>query len=82
MLVGDQLQSLASGVRIARDVPARIRRNQARSLVYNLIAMASAAAGWVNPLVAAVLMPLSSAVVIASAARVERVVEDAPRRSS
>jgi Cu2+-exporting ATPase len=48
-----------------------IRLNQARSIGYNIIAVGAAAAGYVNPLVAAILMPLSSAIVIWGASRVE-----------
>lgn len=41
-----------------------IRRNIAFSLIYNVLGVALAMAGWVNPLVAALLMPVSSFVVI------------------
>jgi len=44
------------------------------SIGYNVVAVGAAAAGRVNPLVAAVLMPLSSAVVLWCAARVEALV--------
>ncbi len=52
-----------------------IRLNQARSIAYNVLAVGAAAAGFVNPLVAAVLMPLSSAMVIWGASRVETAVQ-------
>jgi cation transport ATPase len=42
-----------------------------RSIGYNAVAVGAAAAGFVNPLVAAILMPLSSALVIWGASRVE-----------
>ena len=51
-----------------------IRSNQRRSLAYNALAVSAAAAGFINPLVAALLMPLSSGVVIWGALRVERLV--------
>jgi len=38
----------------------------------SFFAVFAAVAGWIDPLVAAVLMPLSSGLVIASAATVER----------
>jgi cation transport ATPase len=38
-------------------------------------AVGAAAAGWVNPLVAAVLMPFSSALVVWGASRVEAAVQ-------
>lgn len=41
-----------------------IHLNFAASLSYNVVAVALAASGWINPLVAAVLMPLSSLTVV------------------
>lgn len=41
-----------------------IYRNFAASLSYNVVAVGLAATGWINPLVAAVLMPLSSLTVV------------------
>ncbi|MGC4067991.1 MAG: heavy metal translocating P-type ATPase [Polyangiaceae bacterium] len=46
-----------------------IRRGLAFSLLYNLIGTALAMMGWLNPLVAAVLMPLSSLTVVTNAFR-------------
>jgi Cu2+-exporting ATPase len=63
---------LAGAIRAARAARRVIRVNQLRSIAYNVAAVALAAAGWINPLVAAVLMPLSSGLVIAGAAGVER----------
>lgn len=48
-----------------------------RSIVYNVSAVTAAAVGLVNPLVAAVLVPLSSAVVVWGACRVEPAVRRA-----
>ncbi len=53
-----------------------IRSNQRRSLAYNALAVSAAAAGFINPLVAALLMPLSSGVVIWGALRVEHLVRE------
>jgi cation transport ATPase len=56
-------------------VAGRVARfNHVQSLLYNLVSVAAAAAGMVTPLVAAVLMPISSAVVIWTSLRVERAV--------
>ena len=41
-----------------------IRRNLVFSLIYNLVGAGLALAGWIGPLTAAVLMPLSSLTVI------------------
>ncbi len=45
---------------LARVTRRVVRRNLVLSLLYNLAAAAAAFAGWVDPLVAAVLMPISS----------------------
>ena len=71
VVVSSALAPLLGGIRAARQARRAITVNQRRSIVYNVLSIALAAAGFVNPLVAAVLMPLSSAVVIWGAARVE-----------
>jgi len=71
------LGPIAAGIRAGRAAERMIRSSQIQSIGYNVLAVAAAAAGLVNPLVAAVLMPLSSAVVIWNAARVEGLVRKA-----
>ena len=68
------LNPLPTGFVAARACTRAIRLNQMRSIAYNVLAVSAAAIGFVNPLVAAVLMPLSSAMVIWGSARVEAVV--------
>jgi cation transport ATPase len=65
------LKPLVSSFRAAAACEKAIRRNQRRSIVYNIVAVSAAAAGWINPLVAAILMPASSAMVIWGSSRVE-----------
>jgi Cu2+-exporting ATPase len=77
----DSVRPLASSMVVSRVCRRSIRLNQTRSIVYNVLAVSAAAAGLVNPLVAAVLMPLSSAMVLAGAARVERRVRYLESRS-
>jgi Cu2+-exporting ATPase len=72
VVVGDGLGPLVAGVRAGRAASLAIRANLIRSLIYNVSAVGFAAAGYVNPLVAAVLMPLSSALVLHGALGVER----------
>lgn len=72
LLRGARLAPLAAALPVARSVGRRVRRNLVRSAIYNVAAVGAAVLGWVDPLVAAVLMPLSSGLVIASAAGVER----------
>jgi Cu2+-exporting ATPase len=68
------LAPLPVGFVTARVCRSVIRGNQVRSIGYNVVAVSAAVAGLINPLVAAILMPLSSALVIAGAARVEATV--------
>ncbi len=68
------LAPLPVGIIAARACRQAIRVNQVRSIGYNILAVSAAAAGWINPLVAAILMPLSSALVIWGASRVEATV--------
>ncbi|HEU5169929.1 MAG TPA: HAD family hydrolase, partial [Gemmatimonadales bacterium] len=69
------LAPLLAGFRATRAAARVVRFNHAQSLAYNVCAVGLAAAGFVNPLVAAILMPLSSAVVIWGAARVGPMVQ-------
>ncbi len=68
------LAPILAARRVARSCRQIIRSNQRRSLAYNAVAVSAAAAGFINPLVAALLMPLSSGLVIWGALRVERLV--------
>jgi Cu+-exporting ATPase len=77
VLAAGSILPLATGIEASRACRTAIRWNQGRSVVYNVVAVTAAAAGWVNPLVAAVLMPISSAMVIWGASRVESAVRRA-----
>jgi P-type E1-E2 ATPase len=68
------LAPIAAGIRAGRAAERTMRSSQHASLIYNVLAVGAAAAGLVNPLVAAILMPLSSALVAWNAMRVERLV--------
>jgi cation transport ATPase len=65
------LMPILAGRRAARACLRAIRANQRRSIIYNVAAVTAAAFGLMNPLIAAVLMPLSSGVVIWGSTRVE-----------
>lgn len=71
VIATESLGPLLAGRRAARAARRAITINLRRSLVYNILAVTAAVAGLVNPLVAAVLMPLSSGLVIWGASRVE-----------
>jgi Cu2+-exporting ATPase len=79
VLSSPSLAPVVAGIRAARACRKAIRWNQVRSIAYNITAVTAAAAGLINPLVAAVLMPLSSAMVIWGASRVERRIEKEER---
>ncbi len=69
--LSERLAVLPEGVRKARDTGAVIRQNLAWALLYNLVAVPLAAAGWVAPWMAAIGMSLSSLVVVANALRLK-----------
>ena len=75
VISSESLAPLPVAFHAARACRRAIRLNQIRSIVYNITAVGAAAVGLVNPLVAAVLMPLSSAVVIWGSSRVEVAVQ-------
>jgi P-type E1-E2 ATPase len=71
VLATESIGPLASGIVAARFARHAVRANQVRSIAYNVMAVTAAACGLVNPLVAAVLMPLSSGLVVWGVSRVE-----------
>lgn len=72
IIAHDGLGPVLAGMRAAAAVRGAVRGNVRRSLVYNLGAVTAAVLGFVNPLVAAVLMPLSSSMVVYGALAVDR----------
>ncbi|MGE0710597.1 MAG: heavy metal translocating P-type ATPase [Planctomycetota bacterium] len=63
---GPGIADLAELLEVARDALRRVRLNLGLSLAYNVAAAGLAVAGWIDPIVAAVLMPLSSLTVVAN----------------
>ncbi|MEM8864519.1 MAG: heavy metal translocating P-type ATPase [Planctomycetota bacterium] len=61
------VSSILALVQLSRRTMQVVRRNLGISLAYNTLAVGLAAAGLLSPLVAAVLMPISSATVLGSA---------------
>ncbi|MCO4743706.1 MAG: heavy metal translocating P-type ATPase [Proteobacteria bacterium] len=63
---------LTDALRTARRTQRTISANLVRSAAYNVLAVAAAMAGLVNPLVAAILMPISSLLVLATSAKLAK----------
>jgi len=71
-LVRDDLDPLVDALALGHALRRVLRQNVGLSLTYNTLAVSAAAAGLLTPLLAAVLMPLSSLAVVLSAARLAR----------
>jgi Cu2+-exporting ATPase len=69
VLLSEQLPHLADAIRTSRRTLSIIRQNLAWALVYNLVALPLAAAGWIAPWMAAIGMSTSSLVVVVNALR-------------
>ncbi|MEB3330214.1 MAG: cation-translocating P-type ATPase [Candidatus Sericytochromatia bacterium] len=69
VLVGGRLTALTELVALARRTRAIVRENLTLAMAYNAAAIPLAIAGHVSPLVAAVLMPASSLVVLLNTVR-------------
>ena len=76
VLLSEQLQHLVAAVRVSRRTLAVIRQNLAWALVYNVVALPLAAAGWVAPWMAAIGMSTSSLVVVINALRLRNIPPD------
>lgn len=69
---GDSLRSITHIIATARTARSRMRENFALAAAYNIIVIPIALAGWVTPLIAAIAMSASSAVVTLNALRMAR----------
>jgi Cu+-exporting ATPase len=72
VLLDESPSSLKDAFRISRRTFRAVKENLAFSLLYNLIAVPLAVAGYVNPLIAALSMSLSSLVVVGNSLRIRR----------
>ncbi len=70
------LRPVVAAIAGARATREAVHANLSRALLYNAVAVTAAFAGFINPLVAAILMPLSSAWVIWGATTVDRRLAD------
>jgi Cu+-exporting ATPase len=72
ILLRDDLQVVPDAISLARATFATIRRNLAWAFCYNVLAIPLAALGFLNPLVAAATMTLSSVFVVWNSLRLRR----------
>ncbi|MBF0613561.1 MAG: heavy metal translocating P-type ATPase [Magnetococcales bacterium] len=78
ILLNRNLHAVVHAFTLARRTLQIIRQNYTFSLVYNLLAIPMAMAGWVSPIIAAISMPLSSLVVIINALRLRHAESNTP----
>ena len=72
VFTGDSFRAIARIVVTARTARTRMRENFAFAALYNVVVIPVALAGWVTPLIAAIAMSASSAVVTLNALRMAR----------
>jgi Cu+-exporting ATPase len=72
ILLRDDLQAVPDAIALARATFTTIRRNLAWAFCYNVLAIPLAALGFLNPLVAAATMTLSSVFVVWNSLRLRR----------
>jgi Cu+-exporting ATPase len=71
VLLDDPPENFADAYTISRRTFRTVKQNLGSSILYNLIAIPLAVAGYVNPLVAALAMSLSSLFVVANSSRIK-----------
>ncbi|MCC7166165.1 MAG: cadmium-translocating P-type ATPase [Rhodospirillales bacterium] len=69
---GERLDAVVEALDVAARADRLIRENLAAALVYNVLAVPLAVAGWLTPLLAAIAMSSSSLIVILNALRLAR----------
>lgn len=72
VLIDERPKNIYESYKISKRTFRAVKENLSFSILYNLIAVPLAVAGFVNPLVAALSMSLSSLVVVINAMRIKR----------
>ena len=71
-VIGGDITRLAQGIALSRQTMGVIRQNLFWALGYNAVAIPFAAAGRLNPMMAAAAMAMSSVSVVANSLRLQR----------
>jgi Cu2+-exporting ATPase len=72
VILSDSLSPVRALLTVAKEAKRTLKLNASFAVGYNLLAVVAAAAGFISPPVAAILMPISSAVVLGHARGLER----------
>lgn len=72
ILLSSQLSLIPASLAMAKKTQTNIRQNLSYALIYNLLALPAAMAGWVEPWQGAIGMTLSSIVVVVNAMRLRK----------
>src|SRR3990167_3263904 len=73
ILVKDDVRDVVSGIRLSRATMKKVKQNLFWAFFYNSIAIPIAALGFLNPIIAAAAMALSSLSVVSNSALLKRV---------
>lgn len=72
VLLNENISKIAEAVQISQRTYKAIKENLMLSIIYNIIAIPLAVAGFVYPLVSALSMSLSSLIVVGNSIRIKR----------
>lgn len=72
VLIDDKIDSIYQAYRISKRTFRAVKENLSFSILYNIIAVPLAVFGFVNPLISALSMSLSSLVVVANSLRIKK----------
>jgi Cu+-exporting ATPase len=69
ILIGDDLHGIVTAIGLSRATMTNIKQNLFWASIYNIVLIPAAALGWLNPVLAAAAMGLSSVSVVSNALR-------------
>jgi len=87
VLIRDDLRDVALGIELSKKTMQKINSNLFWAFIYNTVSIPVAAIGWLNPIIAAAAMAISSLTVVTNSAtlkfaqfKFEKFSEEAPKR--